>query len=104
MPDYSCLNKWSQLPQREPDPKTVCSFCKQVTAEDKLITGPGVKIGSECFELCNEIQVKRRTEYHRKTVEGMALTLCECQRNLPLAHAMNFACKLFDAGYRKEEV
>ncbi|HDY3609256.1 TPA: hypothetical protein RQ360_006346, partial [Klebsiella michiganensis] len=53
MPDYSCLNNWSQIPQREPDPKTVCSFCKQITVAEKLIGGPSVNICTECVDLCN---------------------------------------------------
>ncbi len=44
---YSDVYKWQQMPRREPDPKTVCNFCKHITREDKPIVGPGLNI---CME------------------------------------------------------
>lgn len=34
---YSDVYKWQQMPQREPDPKTICNFCKQITSEGKWL-------------------------------------------------------------------
>lgn len=102
MPDYSCLNKWSQMPQREPDPKTVCNFCKQVIAEDNLIAGPGVNICTECVELCNEIITDRRSQRRDKAIKEMVKLLCERDTTLTVERAIALASGAFDAGYRKE--
>ena len=101
-PDYSCLNKWRQMPQREPDPKTVCSFCKQITVADKLIGGPNVNICTECVGLCNNIITDRQAEHRKKTIEEMAKTLCESDTALVVERAIALASSIFDAGYRKE--
>ncbi len=101
-PDYSCLNKWRQMPQREPDPKTVCSFCKQITVADKLIGGPSVNICTECVGLCNNIITDRQAEHRKKTIEEMAKTLCESDTALVVERAIALASSIFDAGYRKE--
>ena len=101
-PDYSCLNKWRQMPQREPDPKTVCSFCKQITVADKLIGGPSVNICTECVGLCNDIITDRQAEHRKKTIEEMAKTLCESDTALVVERAIALASSIFDAGYRKE--
>lgn len=100
----SILDKWRQMPQREPDPKTVCNFCKQVTAEDKLIAGPGVNVCTECVELCNEIIADRQDEYRKKAIEEMVKILCERDTTLTVERAIALAGSVFDAGYRKEEV
>ncbi len=104
MPVNPFIEYWRQMPQREPDPKTVCNFCKQVTAEDKLITGPGVNICAECVDLCNEIIADRQAEYRKKAIEEMATVLCEKEETLPAERAIVMATSIFDAGYRKEEV
>lgn len=75
MSTYSCLNKWSQMPQREPDPKTVCSFCKQITVAEKLIGGPSVNICTECVDLCKDIIADRQDVHRKKTIEDIAKTL-----------------------------
>ena len=98
-PDYSCLNKWRQMPQREPDPKTVC---KQITVADKLIGGPSVNICTECVGLCNNIITDRQAEHRKKTIEEMAKTLCESDTALVVERAIALASSIFDAGYRKE--
>ena len=98
-PDYSCLNKWRQMPQREPDPKT---FCKQITVADKLIGGPSVNICTECVGLCNNIITDRQAEHRKKTIEEMAKTLCESDTALVVERAIALASSIFDAGYRKE--
>lgn len=102
MPDYSCLNKWSQMPQREPDPKTVCSFCKQITVAEKLIGGPSVNICTECVDLCNDIIADRQDVHRKKTIEDIAKTLCERDTALVFERAIALASGIFDAGYRKE--
>lgn len=102
MPVNPFIEYWRQMPQREPDPKTVCNFCKQVTAEDKLITGPGVNICSECVELCNEIIADRRAEYRKKAIEEMAMMICVGEQTLIADKAITIASDIFDAGFRKE--
>lgn len=94
--------EWRQIPQREPDPKTVCNFCKQVTSEDKMIAGPGVNICTECVELCNEIFADRRTEYRNKAIKDIAQTLCTAEETLTVERAIALAGGVFDAGYRKD--
>lgn len=101
MSAYSSFSKW-EFPQREPHPKTVCNFCKQITAEDKLIAGPGVNICSECVDLCNDIITDRQAEHRKKTIEEMAKTLCERDTALVAKRAIALANSIFDAGYRKE--
>ncbi|PLJ45845.1 hypothetical protein B6J65_21355 [Klebsiella quasipneumoniae] len=90
------------MPQREPDPKTVCSFCKQITVADKLIGGPSVNICTECVSLCNDIITDRQAEHRKKTIEEMAKTLCESDTALVVERAIALASSIFDAGYRKE--
>ncbi|EOD9049288.1 ClpX C4-type zinc finger protein [Klebsiella quasipneumoniae] len=90
------------MPQREPDPKTVCSFCKQITVADKLIGGPSVNICTECVGLCNDIITDRQAEHRKKTIEEMAKTLCESDTALVVERAIALASSIFDAGYRKE--
>ncbi|MXF49390.1 hypothetical protein GR294_23130 [Raoultella sp. Lac2] len=90
------------MPQREPDPKTVCNFCKQVTAEDKLISGPCVNICTECVDLCNDIIADRQDVHRQKTIEEIAKTLCERDMALVAERAIALASGIFDAGYRKE--
>ncbi len=102
IPDYNCL-KWRQLPQREPDPKTVCSFCKQITVAEKLISGPSVNICTECVDLCNDIIADRQTEHRKRTIEEMVKTLCERDTALVAERAIALASSIFDAGYRKED-
>lgn len=104
MPVNPFIEYWRQMPQREPDPKTVCNFCKQVTAEDKLISGPGVNICSECVELCNEIIADRRSQCRDKAIKEMVKLLCEHDTNLTVERAIALASSAFDAGYRKEVV
>lgn len=104
MSTYSCLNKWSQMPQREPDPKTVCNFCKQVVSEQDLIAGPGVNICSECVGLCNEIIADRRADYRKKAIEEMAMMICVGEQTLTADKAIAIASAFFDAGYRKEGI
>ncbi|SCC62247.1 ClpX C4-type zinc finger protein [Kosakonia oryziphila] len=101
---YNNLDKWCQIPQREPDPKTVCNFCKQVITEDRLITGPGVNICTDCIDLCNEIVSDRRTEYRKKYIEEMSTMLCMADEALTAEKAIVLACSIFDAGYRKGEI
>ncbi|HIH5241347.1 TPA: ClpX C4-type zinc finger protein [Raoultella ornithinolytica] len=102
MPVNPFIEYWRQMPQREPDPKTVCNFCKQVTAEDKLIAGPGVNVCTECLELCNEIIADRQDVHRKKTIEEIAKTLCESDTALVAERAIALASSIFDAGYRKE--
>ncbi|GEM_PF-1686489 len=102
MPVNPFIEYWRQMPQREPDPKTVCNFCKQIPAEDKLIAGPGVNICSECVDLCNEIIADRRSQYRAKAIEEMVKLLCECDTALTVERAITLASIAFDAGYRKE--
>lgn len=97
------LDKWRHMPQREPHPKTVCNFCKQAPAEDKLIAGPGVNICTECVELCNEIITDRQAEYLKKAIEEMAKILCVKEEALTAERAIVMATSIFDAGYRKGE-
>ncbi|ENM1808435.1 hypothetical protein NYO12_21440 [Klebsiella variicola] len=104
MPVYSNLDKWRHMPQREPDPKTVCNFCKQVTSEDKLIAGPGVNICTECVELCNEIITDRRSQHRDKAIKEMVKLLCERDTTLTVERAIALASGAFDAGYRKEVI
>ncbi|HID4701877.1 TPA: ClpX C4-type zinc finger protein [Enterobacter cloacae] len=99
---HSEVYEWRQIPQREPDPKTVCNFCKQVTAEDGLIAGPGVNICTECVGLCNEIFADRQAEYRSKTIEDIAKTLCTTEETLTVERAITLAGSIFDAGYRKD--
>ncbi|OHY45634.1 ClpX C4-type zinc finger protein [Enterobacter roggenkampii] len=99
---HSDVHKWQQIPQREPDPKTVCNFCKQITAEDRLISGPGVNICMECVDLCNEIFSERRVEYRSKTIEDIVQTLCTTEETLTEEKAITLASGIFDAGYRKD--
>lgn len=101
MSAYSCLNKWSQMPQREPDPKTVCSFCKQITVAEKLIGGPSVNICTECVDLCNDIIAHRRAEYRKKTIEEIAMMICAGEQTLTADKAIAIASGIFDAGFRK---
>ncbi|EAY2231342.1 hypothetical protein B4995_12720 [Salmonella enterica] len=98
---YSDVYKWQQMPRREPDPKTVCNFCKQITREDKLIVGPGLNICMECVDVCNEIVAKRQTKYRKKTIEEMARDLCVADETLTADKAITLASSIFDAGYRK---
>lgn len=100
---YNNLDKWRHMPQREPDPKTVCNFCKQTPAEDKLLAGPGVNICTECVELCNEIINDRQAEYRKKSIEEMAMILCVREEALTAERAIVMATSIFDAGYRKGE-
>ncbi|GJL37361.1 hypothetical protein TUM17576_41810 [Enterobacter hormaechei] len=88
--------------KHEPDPKTVCNFCKQITADDKLITGPDVNICIECVELCNEIITERRSEFRKKNIEEMVLILCHAEEQLNVKSAYALAGSIFDAGYHKE--
>lgn len=104
MPVNPFIEYWRQMPQREPDPKTVCNFCKQVIAEDKLISGPSVNICTERVDLCNDIIADRQDEHRKKTVEDMAKTLCERDTALVAERAIALASSIFDAGYRKEEL
>ncbi|HBS1342958.1 hypothetical protein GQQ56_09615 [Klebsiella pneumoniae] len=90
------------MPQREPDPKTVCNFCKQITAADKLIAGPSVNICSECVDLCNEIITDRQAEYRKKAIEEIATVLCVKEETLTAERAIVMATSIFDVGYRKE--
>lgn len=99
---YSEVYGWRQIPQREPDPKTVCNFCKQVTSGDKMIAGPGVNICTECVDLCNEIFADRRTEYRNTAIEDIAQTLCTVEETLTVERAKALAVGIFDAGYRKD--
>ncbi|ENO7474815.1 hypothetical protein ACB445_000673 [Citrobacter amalonaticus] len=99
---YSNVYKWRQMPQREPDPKTVCNFCKQITSEDKLIVGPGINICMECVDVCNEIVADRQTEYRKKIIEEMAATICAADETFTADKAITLACSIFDAGYRKD--
>ncbi|HCQ9065354.1 TPA: hypothetical protein OMI80_000031 [Klebsiella pneumoniae] len=102
MANYSNINMWRQIPQREADPRTVCNFCKQIVSEQDLIAGPSVNICSECVDLCNEIIADRQAEYRAKAIEEMVLTLSKCEPKLTTEHAISFASSIFDAGYRKE--
>lgn len=102
MDAYSDVFKWRQMPQRDPDPKTVCSFCKQTTVAEKLIGGPSVSICTECVDLCNDIITDRRDVHRKKTIEEMAQTLCKCDTALVAERAIALASGIFDAGYRKE--
>lgn len=102
MDAYSDVLKWRQMPQRDPDPKTVCSFCKQITVAEKLIGGPSVSICTECVDLCNDIITDRRAEHRKKTIEEMARTLCMYDTALVTERAIALANSIFDAGYRKE--
>ncbi|MCP6628806.1 hypothetical protein NL507_26730, partial [Klebsiella pneumoniae] len=82
------------MPQREPDPKTVCSFCKQITVADKLIGGPSVNICTECVGLCNDIITDRQAEHRKKTIEEMAKTLCESDTALVVERAIALASSI----------
>lgn len=97
----SDVYKWQKMPQRDPDPKTVCNFCKQITSEDNLIVGPGVNICMECIDVCNEIVAERQTKYRKKTIEEMARELCVADEALTADKAITLASSIFDAGYRK---
>ena len=99
---YNNVYKWRQMPQQEPDPKTVCNFCKQITSEDKLIVGPGINICMECVDVCNEIVAARQTEYRKKIIEEMAVTICVADETFTADKAIALASSIFDAGYRKE--
>ncbi|EHU5047078.1 hypothetical protein KZL06_004367 [Salmonella enterica subsp. enterica serovar Teshie] len=99
---YSDVYKWQQMPQRKPDPKTVCNFCKQITSEDKLIVGPGVNICRECVDVCNEIVAEWQIKYRKKTIEEMARELCVADETLTADKAITLASSIFDAGYRKD--
>lgn len=104
MANYSNINMWHQIPQREADPKTVCNFCKQVVGEQDLIAGPGVNICSECVDLCNEIIADRRAEYRKKAIEEMAMMICAREQTLTADKAITIASGIFDTGYRKEGI
>ncbi|EMJ8296028.1 ClpX C4-type zinc finger protein [Klebsiella aerogenes] len=104
MAAQTTLVKWLELPDLEADPKTVCNFCKQVTAKDKLIAGPGINICVECVDLCNDIIADRQAEYRKKTIEEIVKTLCERDTTLVAERAIALASSIFDAGYRKEVV
>lgn len=99
---YSDVYKWQKMPQRDPDPKTVCSFCKLITSEDKLIVGPGVNICTECVDVCNEVVAEWKTKYRKKTIEEMARELCVADETLTADKAITLASSIFDAGYRKD--
>ncbi|HHY5144138.1 TPA: ClpX C4-type zinc finger protein [Klebsiella michiganensis] len=98
------IEYWRQMPQREPDPKTVCNFCKKIVGEKDLIAGPGINICSECVDLCNEIIADRQAGYRAKAIEEIVLTLSKCEPKLTTEHAISFASSIFDAGYRKEDI
>jgi ATP-dependent Clp protease ATP-binding subunit ClpX len=102
MATHTTLAKWIELPDPEADPKTVCSFCKQITVAEKLIAGPLVNICTECVDLCNDIIADRQAEHRKKTIEDMAKTLCESDTALVAERAIALASSIFDAGYRKE--
>lgn len=103
MATHTTLAKWLELPEAEAGPKTVCSFCKQITVAEKLIAGPLVNICTECVELCNDIIADRQAKYRKKTIEDMAKTLCESDTALVAERAIALASSIFDAGYRKED-
>lgn len=104
MANYSSISMWRQMPQREADPKTICTFCKRVIGERDLITGPGVNICSECVDLCNEIIADRRAECRKKAIEEMAAMICMGEQTLTADKAIAIAGAFFDAGYRKEDI
>ena len=102
MPVNPCIEYWRQMPQREPDPKTVCNFCKQVIAEDNLIAGHGVNICNECVELCSEISTYRQRERIKGAITEIAALLRAKEQTLTNERAIVMATSILDTGYHKE--
>lgn len=89
--------EWARM-EFTPDPKTVCSFCKEQPPAEQLITGPGVNICSACISLCNEITADREEKERTKATAQIV----ELLSGLPDSwQNHDAAAALYDAGYRK---
>lgn len=89
--------EWARV-EFTPDPKTVCTFCKEQPPAEQLITGPGVNICSACISLCNEIIAEREEKERIKATAQIVELLSELPDSWQNHDA---ATALYDAGYRK---
>lgn len=90
------------LPTREENLATQCSFCSEQKQEHMLITGPGVRICYDCVSLCNEMLAEKQKVFRDSVIQDIVKTMHGDSSSIGRAIALMHAEKLFDAGYRKE--
>lgn len=96
---YSYCHKWQEIPQREPDPKTVCAFCKDSFTTERRISGPnGLNICLDCVSLCSEIKAEREARLREDAVKEM-LAIEQSMEDAYQPSSLMY--QLYDAGYRK---